>query len=80
MTTQNPYQAPQADVAEPVVRDTGIEQVASAQKLIIYAILGYFVAVALHALLGHRQVARGRLSGGSAWRVALKRGHQVKPS
>ena len=52
MTTQNPYQAPQADVAEPVVRDTGIEQVASAQKLIIYAILGYFVAVALHALLG----------------------------
>jgi len=52
MTMQNPYQAPQADVAEPIERDSGIEQVASAQKLIIYAILGYFAAVALRALLG----------------------------
>lgn len=52
MTMQNPYQAPQADVAEPMARDSGIEQVASAQKLIIYAILGYFAAVALQAVLG----------------------------
>jgi hypothetical protein len=52
MTTQNPYQAPRADVAEPFVRDTAIEQIAGAQKLIIYAILGYFAAVALQALMG----------------------------
>lgn len=52
MTMQNPYQAPQADVAEPMACDSDIEQVASAQKLIIYAILGYFAAVALQAVLG----------------------------
>lgn len=52
MTMQNPYQAPQADVADTFVPDSGIEQVASAQKLIIYAILGYFAAVALQGVLG----------------------------
>jgi FtsH-binding integral membrane protein len=52
MTMQNPYQAPQAVVAEPFAADAGIEQVASAQKLIIYAILGYFAAVALQGVLG----------------------------
>lgn len=52
MTMQNPYQAPQAVVAEPFVADAAIERVASAQKLIIYAIFGYFAAVALQAFLG----------------------------
>lgn len=52
LNTRNPYEAPHADIAEPVVKDAGIEQVASAQKLIIYSILGYFVAMAVRAMLG----------------------------
>lgn len=52
MNTYNPYEAPKADVAEPVASDAGIEQVASAQKLIIYGILAYFAAAAIRASMG----------------------------
>ena len=52
MNTYNPYEAPKADVSTPMVDEVGIEQVASAQKLIIYAILAYFAAAAIRATLG----------------------------
>ena len=49
MNTYNPYEAPKADISASVVDEAGIEQVASAQKLIIYSILTYFAAVAIKA-------------------------------
>lgn len=52
MNTYNPYEAPKADISASVVDEAGIEQVASAQKLIIYSILTYFAAVAIKAPLG----------------------------
>ena len=52
MNTYNPYEAPKADVSAPMVDEAGIEQVASAQKLIIYSILAYFAAAAIRAMLG----------------------------
>ncbi|GGY13736.1 hypothetical protein GCM10008098_00430 [Rhodanobacter panaciterrae] len=52
MNTYNPYEAPKADVTTPVADEPGIEKVAGAQKLIIYSILAYFVAVAIKAALG----------------------------
>lgn len=52
MNTYNPYEAPKADVSAPVVDEAGIEQVASAQKLIIYGILAYFAAAAIRAGMG----------------------------
>jgi hypothetical protein len=52
VNTSNPYEAPKADVAMPLADEPRIEQVASAQKLIIYAILAYFAAAVVRALLG----------------------------
>lgn len=52
MNTSNPYEAPKADVAMPVADEPQTEQVASAQKLIIYAILAYFAAAVVRVLLG----------------------------
>ncbi|OOG66389.1 hypothetical protein B0E46_02680 [Rhodanobacter sp. B04] len=49
MSTYNPYEAPKADVSVPMIDEAGIDDVASAQKLIIYAILAYFAAVAIQA-------------------------------
>jgi hypothetical protein len=52
MNTYNPYEAPKADIAAPIANDAGIEQVASAQKLIIYSILAYFGGALVRAWLG----------------------------
>ncbi|MHB1057933.1 MAG: hypothetical protein ACYC0F_08635 [Rhodanobacter sp.] len=52
MNTYNPYEAPKADIVAPVANDAGIEQVAGAQKLVIYSILAYFAGAAVKALLG----------------------------
>ncbi|MFC5739951.1 hypothetical protein [Dyella tabacisoli] len=48
----NPYDAPRADVLAPVLNDVSVEQTASGQKLVIYAILTYFAAAAIKANLG----------------------------
>lgn len=52
MNTYNPYEAPKAAMASPVASDAGIEQVASAQKLIIFSILAYFAGAAAQTFLG----------------------------
>ncbi|OOG37507.1 hypothetical protein [Rhodanobacter sp. C05] len=52
MNSYNPYEAPKADVSAPMVDEAGIDEVASAQKLIIYAILTYFAAAAIRAYMG----------------------------
>lgn len=52
MGTYNPYEAPKADVSTPMMDEPGIDEVASAQKLIIYAILAYFVAGAIRVSMG----------------------------
>ncbi len=52
MDTYNPYEAPKAAMAAPVASDAGIEQVASAQKLIIFSILAYFAGAAARTFLG----------------------------
>ena len=46
----NPYQSPQSRVADVV--DSDIEAIAGGQKLVIYAILVYFLAVASQAAIG----------------------------
>ena len=52
MNTYNPYEAPKADIAAPPASDADIEQVAGAQKLIIFSILGYFAGAAAQTFLG----------------------------
>ena len=49
---ENPYQAPKAPVFKKLEPNTGLDDVASGQKLIIYAILLYFLCAALKAVLG----------------------------
>lgn len=46
----NPYQSPQSRVVEAV--DADIEAIAGGQKLVIYAILVYFLAVAAQVAIG----------------------------
>ena len=41
----NPYEAPKAPVGDTLRNDPGIEQVASGQKLVIYAILVYLAII-----------------------------------
>ncbi|KRE82914.1 hypothetical protein ASG75_15350 [Rhodanobacter sp. Soil772] len=52
MNTYDPYEAPKDDIAAPVANEAGIEQVASAQKLIIYSILAYVAGAAARIFLG----------------------------
>jgi hypothetical protein len=49
MSTHNPYQSPQSRVA---ATDIHIEDIAAGQKLVIYAILTYFVAAAARVAVG----------------------------
>ncbi|WP_266157985.1 hypothetical protein [Dyella silvatica] len=51
MSTNNPYQAPTADVSTPITGGVGIEQIARGQKLVIYAVLTYLLAAAAKANL-----------------------------
>lgn len=46
----NPYQSPQSRLAQ--TADGNIDEVAAGQKLVIFAILGYFVAVFSQILIG----------------------------
>jgi len=48
----NPYRAPDAQVADSVTHSVLNEDIASGQKLVIYAILAYFLAGALKGTLG----------------------------
>lgn len=50
MSTNNPYQSPQSRVADVV--DGDIEAIAAGQKLVIYAILVYFLAAASRMAIG----------------------------
>ena len=49
---ENPYQAPGAEIREGLRDTTNTQDVLSGQKLVIYAILLYFLAGALSALGG----------------------------
>ena len=48
----NPYRAPDAQVADSATHSVLNEDIASGQKLVIYAILAYFLAGALKGTLG----------------------------
>jgi hypothetical protein len=50
MSTNNPYQSPQSRVADVV--DGDIDAIAAGQKLVIYAILVYFLAAASRMAIG----------------------------
>jgi hypothetical protein len=50
MNQPNPYRPPNAPTAAPV--DGDIEAVAAGQKLVIYAILVYFLAVFVRVAIG----------------------------
>ena len=58
----NPYQSPQSRVADVV--DGDIEAIAGGQKLVIYAILVYFLAVASQAAIGQLGLLIGLVSLG----------------
>jgi hypothetical protein len=50
MSTNNPYQSPQSRVASTV--DGDVEEIAAGQKLVIYAIMTYFLAAAARMAIG----------------------------
>lgn len=53
MTTQNPYAAPETDLAqETSTNDLRIESIRSGQKMIIYGMLLYFLAIGLQFVIG----------------------------
>lgn len=52
MTQVNPYQPPKAEVETPAAASEGAEKVASGQKLVIFAILLYFLTIALQVAIG----------------------------
>lgn len=52
MNETNPYEPPEAEVADPQERTPATEQVASGQKLVIYALLLYLAAILLQLLIG----------------------------
>ncbi|HEY5852053.1 MAG TPA: hypothetical protein VIT62_14965 [Lysobacter sp.] len=49
---ESPYQSPQSYVLNPRKGDEALDDVASGQKLAIYAIVLYFVAVGLRVAIG----------------------------
>jgi hypothetical protein len=48
----NPYAAPQAEIADPLPEGLEVGQLASGQKLVIYAILVNFAVIGLQLVLG----------------------------
>ena len=48
----NPYEAPKAQVGDSLRDDPGIEEVASGQKLVIYAILVYLAIILVRSAAG----------------------------
>jgi len=50
--TQNPYDAPRENTSALPGSPPGIEKVAAGQKIIIYGILAYFLAIVLQFTLG----------------------------
>lgn len=45
MSTNNPYQAPAAEISDPVESSAVLEQIKGGQKLVIYALLAYIAAM-----------------------------------
>jgi len=48
----NPYEAPKAQVATQPFNDASIDKIARGQRLVVYAFILYFVAMALQSTLG----------------------------
>ena len=72
MNTPNPYRAPDARTAAPV--DGDIEAVAAGQKLVIYAILVYFLAAAARVAIGPVALVGGLVALGLALAGILRVG------
>jgi hypothetical protein len=85
MSTNNPYQAPTAEVSDPVEDGTVLEQVKGGQKLVIYALLAYIAAmlmrgaglgpfslVAALSALGMGLVGVYRLSSGLSYSMVVR--------
>jgi hypothetical protein len=64
---ENPYRAPQASVFNKQKPSAGLDDVASGQKLIIYAILLYFLCAALKAVIGPLVLLPMLLCLGLSW-------------
>ncbi len=52
MNQANPYEAPKARVATQAFSDENIDKIARGQKLVVYAFILYFAAMALQSVLG----------------------------
>lgn len=52
MTAYNPYEAPKAEITEPFDDRAELDRIASAQKLVIYALLAYLAGMFLRAAIG----------------------------
>ncbi len=52
MTENNLYKSPESDVLEKIEADSDVKSVAIGQKLVIYAVLLYFLAIFAKLILG----------------------------
>ena len=72
MSTNNPYQSPRSRVAD--VASGDIEAIAGGQKLVIYAILVYFLAAASRVAIGPLAILIALVALGLAIAGILKLG------
>jgi hypothetical protein len=52
LNTFNPYEAPKAQIAQPIDNASELERMAGAQKLVIYALLAYIGGALVRTALG----------------------------
>lgn len=64
---ENPYQAPRASILNKQKQSAGLDDVASGQKLIIYAILLYCLCAALKAVIGPLVLLPALVCLGLSW-------------
>lgn len=64
---ENPYQSPNSVVSAREPRNPALDDVASGQKLVIYAILLYFVAAVSRAILGPLALLPFLICLGMSW-------------
>ena len=64
---ENPYQSPNASVLPQEKRNLRLDDVASGQKLVIYAILLYFLAAVLRTVIGPLAIVLMLICLGMSW-------------
>lgn len=75
---ENPYQSPNAAILSQEKPNLRLDDVASGQKLVIYAILLYFLAAALRTVIGPLAIVPMLICLGMSWTGIYKIGRGLE--